>query len=171
MEAADGGGSKILYKRRTPDARWDIGSTDVTTSDDGVAVRPSILAMSLGSVTTLYTTYASVAAFVERSRNLAIGPLTAVPSSPVPSLLGWRIGPNPLQSGSPLRLVGRGAPPGNTIQIFDLSGRRVAEASLRIERDGWTTEIPGARTREWPSGVYFARLGGAAGSVRLVVLH
>jgi immune inhibitor A len=172
MEAADGGGSRILYKRRGPDARWDIGSTEVTTSDDGVAVRPSILARSAGSVTTLYTTYAAVAAFVERSRNLAIGPLTAVSSAPIEAVFAWRIGPNPLRPGTSLRLVGQGAPPpGARVEVFDLSGRRVAEAALRVTHDGWAAEVPGSRTREWSSGVYFAHLGGSPGSVRLVVLH
>jgi hypothetical protein len=172
MEAADGAGSKILYKRRSGDSRWDIGSTEVTTSDDGIAVRPSILARSTGSVTTLYTTYASVAAFVERSRNLSTGPLTAVSSPPIEAIFAWRIGPNPLQPGTSLRLLGQGAPPpGAHVEVFDLSGRRVAEAGLRVTRDGWAAEIPGSRTREWSSGVYFARLGGSPGSVRLVVLH
>jgi len=170
MEAASGGGSKILYKRRGTDAHWDVGSTEVTTSDDGVAVRPSILARSAGSVTTLYTTYTSVAAFVERSRNLEVGPLTAVPSTPVAAVFAWRIGPNPLRPGATLRLVGQGTPPAG-VEILDLSGRRVAAADLHLGRDGWSAEIPGTRTREWPSGVYFARLGGVVGSVRLVVLH
>ncbi len=173
MEAVTTGSSQILYKAWHPSGGWDIGNTEVTLASDGVAVMPTVVPRDPTSLTTLYTNYAQgVPAFTERNRNTAIQPLTAVPpeAPPLAPEIGG-VGPNPLRAGARLRLVGRGPLPVGAFEVFDLSGRRVASASIRASGETWTAEIPGSETRAWASGVYFARVAQGSARWRLVVLR
>ena len=126
-----------------------------------------------GTVTVLYTGYpGSVPAFMERDRNLWLQPLTAVPERPDSPAWMWRVLPNPVRAGRPLRL--QGVSPGTgpaRLEVFDVGGRLVASAEMRPNAGGWVAEIPGQTTREWASGIYFARLAGEGARARIVVLR
>ena len=173
MEATNAGVTQILYKEWRPDGGWDVGNTEVTRTSDGTATWPTVLPRRSGAVTVLYIDYSTgVAAFMERDRGLWEQPLTAVPDSGPFAAGGWRILPNPLRAGRPLRLHWEGVrPTAGRMEVLDLSGRRVASADLRGDGDRWFAEIPGSVTRGWASGVYFARLRGEAARARIVVLR
>ena len=173
MEAVRSGSSEILYKASHPNGGWDIGSTEVTVSSDGVAVRPTVLPRDGSTLTVLYTAYLQgVPAFVERDRNTALQPLTAVDEVIRLPHGAFHGAPNPLRAGARLRLTGHGSEPEpGAVEVFDLSGRRVARAPIVPTTDGWWAEVPGSETRGWSSGIYFARLSGGASRLRIVVLR
>ena len=104
---------------------------------------------------------------MERERGAWDPLLTAVPPEPAsaPSV-GLRIGPNPLLAGAPLQL--RGAA-GQSVEVFDLTGRRVA--AVTSPAAATTITIPGSVTRGWNSGVYFVRAGAARARASFVVIH
>jgi M6 family metalloprotease-like protein len=169
MEAAQSGGSRILYKEWRPNGGWDVGDTEVTLQGDGVAARPTVLPIRQG-VTVLYTGYpGGVASYMERDRDL-VAAVTAVPEHlHAPSL--WRARPNPLRAGQTLVLTGEGAPVSPVFELFDLAGRVVARTPLVPSQGGWRAEIGGGETRGWRSGVYFARFPGGRVQARIVVLR
>ncbi|TMQ71217.1 MAG: M6 family metalloprotease domain-containing protein, partial [Candidatus Eisenbacteria bacterium] len=159
MEAATSGSSQVLYKAWHPSGGWDIGNTEVTGTSDGVAVLPAVVPRDQTSLVVLYTGYVqNVPAFMERDRNTQAQPITAVADPGPSNRSGFlRGGPNPLRAGDRLRLVGHGATPPGALEVFDLSGRRVARAAIVADGGDWKAEIPGNETRSWPAGVYFAR--------------
>ena len=171
-EATLNGSSQILYQEMRPDGVWDVGATEVTRGTDGPATRPMVLPSSPGHTTVLYISYGGVAgALMERERGSWNPQLTAVPPEPPSSrLLELRIGPNPLRAGTPLRLSWTGAPPeARRLEVFDLSGRRVASTSLPSAA-GAVSFSP-AVTGGWHDGVYFVRAGVGRPRVSFVVVR
>jgi hypothetical protein len=171
MEAVASGFSQILYKAWRSDGGWDVGNTEVTTRD-GVSVRPAVLLRDGSSLTVLYTAYVQdIPIFMERDRKVILQPLTAVDEPPMEIFAAMRAAPNPLRAGSRVRFAGRGQPPRGNLDVFDLTGRRVARAPVLSTSEGWYAEVPGHETSRWMSGVYFARLEEGSARLRIVVLH
>ena len=118
----------------------------------------------------LYTTYSGPQAqLVERDRNIQPPLLTAVDDAPHLAAPIWNVVPNPVRAGQQLRLWGSDGP--GVLAVFDLGGRRVASAESRRDARGWWAEIPAAVTRNWRSGVYFARVRDQQLSTRIIVLR
>jgi hypothetical protein len=104
---------------------------------------------------------------MERERGDRNPPLTAVPSEPSGTVgIELRVGPNPLLAGAPLHLR---VAAGQGLQVFDLTGRRVA--AVASPAAAGTITIPGSVTRGWNSGVYFVRAGSARARASFVVIH
>jgi immune inhibitor A len=170
MEATTGGITQILYKEWRSNGGWDVGATEVSRTSEGVATLPMVLPRRAGSVTVLYTGYpAGAAAFMERDRNLLQQPLTAVAETPLRKFTPWSALPNPIRAGQRLRLRG-GSGPG-LFEVFDIGGRLVGSGESHREGSTWSVEIPSQVTRDWRSGVYFARLRGGNDRARIVVLR
>ena len=172
MEALRGGVPQILYKERRNDGGgWDIGATEVSRVTDGAATVPAVLPRRSGVVTVLYTGYlGSQAQLVERDRNIQPLSLTAVDAdAPHMQASIWNAVPNPVRAGQGLRLWGSDGP--GVLEVFDLGGRRVATAQSRRDARGWWAEIRPEVTRDWRSGVYFARVRDRQQSTRIIVLR
>ncbi len=173
--AVNGGVPQVRYKRRQPGRGWDYGGTEVTRVADGGAARPQVIPGPGDEVAVLYLRPTQTQdLLMERRRYPPLGAV-AVPA-PVPATAppGLRLGPNPLTAGSPLVLRFPGLPTevGETLDLYDLAGRRIASARLARQGESVAAEIPGGVTRAWPSGVYFARLRrDDVPAVRLVVLR
>jgi immune inhibitor A len=167
-EAAVNGSSQILYQEMRPDGAWDVGATEVTRGSDPPATRPMMIPATPGHTTVLYISYAATGgALMERERGDWNPLLTAVPAEPGSRAgLELRIGPNPLVAGAPLHLEGAA---GRALEVFDLTGRRVAAVPAATTAE-WIT-IPGSVTRGWNSGVYFVRAGSARARASFVVIH
>jgi M6 family metalloprotease-like protein len=169
VEALVSGISQIRYKHFEPDRGWEWGSTEITRANDGTALRPAVLPRTPRVVTVLYTGYpAGQPALIERVRDPELATIIAVTDSrAAPPAL--RVGPNPVRQGATLALLWSGSQaPGGPAEIFDLAGRRLLARPFARRGASWVAEL-GRVT--WPSGVYFARAGSAAGTVRLVVIR
>ena len=168
-EAAINGSSQILYQEMRPDGAWDVGATEVTRGTEP-ATRPMVLPSSPGHTTVLYLSYDGTGgALIERERGDWTPQLTAVPPDLLaPSALDLRVGPNPLRAGSPFHLTWAGAPAvANRLEIFDITGRRVASAGAPPSTGA--AIIPASVTRGWHDGVYFVRAAGRERATFVVI--
>ena len=94
------------------------------------------------------------------------------PGGPAPVAL--RLGPNPLRPGQALEL--RGSAPGTGgpafVDLYDVTGRRVASAPLLADAGTTRARWTARETAVWSSGIYFARVrGDASATARFVVLR
>ena len=170
MEALRSGVPQILYKEWRQDGSWDLGATEVSHVSDVTATVPTVLPRRASTVTVLYTAYSgTLAQLVERDRNIQPQSLTAVSDAISIEVALWNAVPNPVRAGQRLRLWGSDGP--GVLEVFDLGGRRVATAESRRDARGWWAEIPSEITRNWRSGVYFARIRDRQQSTRIVVLR
>ena len=80
-----------------------------------------------------------------------------------------RLAPNPLRSGQSLRLESQGD--GDRFEIFDLSGRHMADIPAQSENGRRIATVPASITAAWTDGIYFARLRGGRTEARIVVLR
>jgi immune inhibitor A len=171
--AMTGGVPQVRYKRRHPTRGWDYAGAEVTLPSEGTAGRPAIVPGLQEEISIFYLMPTADQERLLERRRFRASELVGVgdPVTPAPRI-ALRLGPNPLRAGSPLvfRLPDDSAAPDRVVEVFDLSGRRIASATSG--EGGVTAEIPGTITRGWQSGVYFARLrGDLAPAARLVVLH
>lgn len=168
------GVQQIRYRRWTDAHGWDARSTEVSVIADGNCSGPRVIALSPGNVSVLYTRYDDVAShFMTRDRRLDGAPPTAVEpfTAGAPSVT---LGPNPLRTGHGLEAWWSGPPDGTAppLELFDISGRRVAALEFGATGAVRRAHLDAAVTRDWASGVYFARVRGERGAaVRLVVLR
>ena len=156
------------YRLWTPARGWDVRSTHLTQGGEG-GNHPVSLPHSTHDVTVLFTRESEFdLQLVERRRRLGVSATTSAPP-PAVAVSAWQLAPNPLRAGAALRLAAIGE--AAEFEIFDLGGRRMAV--IRSETEGpWRRAfVPPALTAEWPGGVYFARLRGAATTQRFVVLR
>ncbi len=174
FESTVNGAQQVRYRRWTAEHGWDVRSTEVSASSDGNASNPHIIAFSPGNLSVLYTQYDGVTPrFMTRDRRLDPAPPTAVAPS-LPGAVRIALGPNPLRAGHGLEAWWSGppdaiAPP---LELFDIAGRRVAELEFAATGAVRRAHLDPAATRDWASGVYFARLRGERGSAsRVVVLR
>jgi immune inhibitor A len=170
-----GGTFQVRYQRRREGHGWDLVGTNVTRPEDGNAAFPAVFPTSPGSVTLAYTTHPGVDfRMVTRRRVLdAPDPIASVgPTHGGPRPLLIR--PNPVRAGHSvvLHVEGVSAAAGAMVDVYDLSGRRVAEIRLEGVNDQRFAWIGGDRTSDWAAGVYFARVRDVKGlATRLVVLR
>jgi len=171
--AANGGVPQVRYKRWQPVRGWDAASTEVTLVGDGPTRAPALVPTSASEVSVLYFSFPGGRIQQMERRRLAPATTLDVPGPhAAPPLVGLRLGPNPLRAGDLLRLAVDIRFPGGNVDVYDVSGRRVASAPLIAEGIGSAAEIAGEVTRTWPSGVYFVRVRDQVeGAGRLVVLH
>jgi hypothetical protein len=108
---------------------------------------------------------------------LATGPGSEVPAGPVvvSSLALLPCAPNPFASATALRF-GMPAPGMASVEILDVTGRRVRIQTLGERAAGWHVETVAATDADGyalPSGVYFVRLvaGGESRTAKMVVRH
>jgi hypothetical protein len=100
----------------------------------------------------------------------AFVPSPTVGVAPVPGSLATRFGPNPVAAGGRIDFV-RARAPDAPLEVFDLSGRRVARAPFHggagSYRASWiTTDATG---QPLPAGLYLARVGREPASRVIVV--
>jgi M6 family metalloprotease-like protein len=173
--ANNGGVQQVHYKRWQPNGGWDYTSTEVTLVSDGPMARPAVVPASADEVSVLYLGFpGGVTQQLERRRGLPASTVAAPqPIRAVPAL-AFRLGPNPLRAGAPLVLQATISPgsPAPVVDLFDLTGRRVASVPLVPRGDGAFAEVPGEATSGWHGGVYFAHLRGRGlRAARLVVIR
>jgi hypothetical protein len=168
-----GGALEVRYKHWEPGRGWDLSSTRVT--QEGSATRPALLPLGPRTVSIVYIGFpGGSTALMERRRELTPEVAVDVPEPAVELATQVRVGPNPLRPGVALALhwpadVG---PEGGLVDFFDVSGRRVASAPLAAARGEAVGQLSGDVTRQWSSGVYFARLRGSPSpTARIVVLR
>ncbi len=157
------------YRLWTPARGWDLGGTTLVAGGEG-GIFPAVLPHSPGDVTALYIRQDGPELQVtERRRRLgASATLSSPPGAPA-APAGWRLAPNPLRAGGALSLGAAGE--GTAFEIYDLSGRRVAEVDA-VARGSWReARLPAGATAGWAGGVYFARLRGGGAAARFVVLR
>lgn len=181
FERSVNGVSQVRYRHRDPTLGWDASSTDITAVLDGAAVQPAVLATSPGNVIVVYCGFQGVEPrFMERCRLTDSPGVLAVPMSIAatsPTRLSVR--PNPVHAGHDVELHWSAAPrPGSgpaspaALEIYDLTGRRVATVDLQAQGTQLSGRLGSSLTRPWLAGVYFLRLRGASGPAqRLVVLR
>jgi len=174
FESGVSGVQQIRYRRWTTAHGWDVRSTEVSASSDGNASNPRIIALSPGNVSVLYARYDGLAPhFMTRDRRLDSAPPTAV-TPPLTGVVRIALGPNPLRAGHGLDAWWSGppdaiAPP---LELFDIAGRRVAALEFAASGTVRRAHLDAGATRDWASGVYFARVRGErAAASRVVVLR
>jgi len=168
-----GNSQQVFYKRWRRNLGWDFQGTEISTTLDGSAAQTLVLPTSQGNVTVNYVGYdATGPRFMVRRRELDGAPAATVLRRAAEPPLALAIRPNPLRAGQGLELEWSGAPPapGAAVELFDLSGRRVAAATLERGAARWRARFSPALTSKLASGIYFARARGAA-AARLVVLR
>jgi immune inhibitor A len=173
-EALPAGIAEVRYLQSRPGVGWDAVSTRVTDVQDGTASRPVALPASDREVAIAYNQFTDDGTRIRMRRRVvgATALTAAVPIEPTGTFL--RCGPNPLRAGAPLELIWNGVGPVERprVELFDLAGRRVAEAPLIPAGRGWRAHLSGERTRALAAGVLFARVPGAPqATVRLVVVR
>lgn len=173
FEQATTGGLSVRYKRWRPERGWDYRTTQVSLPQDGSASNPCVLPISFGDVTVLYTGFDGTRLRMGERRRQLDGGLVASAPPPVPALSLIQLAPNPLRAGGALEArFPAGDDPAPRLEIFDATGRRMAEAEVRAQGTWWRAHLDGALTAGWPAGLYFARLSGErAPARRLVVLR
>ncbi|HEY2953808.1 MAG TPA: M6 family metalloprotease domain-containing protein [Candidatus Eisenbacteria bacterium] len=166
-------GQQVLYKRWRPVEGWDFMGTEVSSAAEGTASAPLVMPTSPGNVTVLYFAYGAAGPrFMSRSRALDGVPQAIPARGAAQPLVALAIRPNPLRAGQELDLEwsARAPRPEGGVELFDLSGRRVASATLERGADRWWARFSPALTSRLASGVYFARARGSA-AARIVVLR
>lgn len=174
-EFAVGGSTQIYYKRWRPAWGWDFSGTEISSAQDGSASAPLVLARSAGDVSVLFTGYGDTGQrFMERRRQLDIGPPQAAPLAASVASGPLSLRPNPLRAGQELELDWAGSAPGPqpVAELYDIAGRRVSSAVLERRGDGWRARFSGVVTSRLSTGIYFVlpRAAGAAAQ-RLVILR
>ena len=175
-ETTKNGTQEIRYKNWTLSHHWDFVSTEVTRESDGGARQPRVVATAPQQLTVLFTGYpAGQPRFMTRDRRLGPTLITAAPQ-PAPEIeSGLALGPNPLRAGGALELRWSGdartLAAGPMVDLFDVSGRRLAALPLAGTGTTRFARISSSTTATWPAGLYFARLRGSGAATRLVVLR
>ena len=165
---------QLYYKRWRPGLGWDVAYTELTSGNDGDAVFPSVLATRPGTVSVLYSSTSAEPRFMERRRQLEPPPVevTAVGPPAAPDAHRLTAGPNPLRPGVALELSWVATGEDRQVDLYDLTGRRVASAVATADGARRFARLDGERTLRLASGVYFARpRGWTDGGARLVVLR
>ncbi len=172
FEATVSGTPQIRYIHRDPTRGWDVASTEVTEIQQGIGARPSLLAFHPRVASVLYSGFPQGnPTFFERERNDFVGLVpTSVPSASLPPA-PFHIGPNPVRPGGVLEVRGSGASPHDPIEVFDVSGRRVAAVTARESGAAWSARFGPGVTGTWASGVYLVRLRDSGQVGRIVVLR
>lgn len=169
--ANNGGVPQVRYKRWQSIRGWDAASTEVTLVSDGPARAPALVPTTSSELSVLY--FGFTGGQIQQMERRRVLPASAldVPATPPAPTVALRLGPNPLRAGDMLRLALDMRSPGS-VDVYDLTGRRIASAPLIAEGIGSAAGFPGDVTRTWPSGVYFVRVRDQVeGAARLVVLH
>ncbi len=174
-ELSNGGIPQVMYKRYRTDRGWDLGSTEVTRSADGIASRPQVVPRESGRVSVMFLTFpGGVPTWSERRREARrlLAP-TGVPASPPVAVSRLALAPDPVRAGGAVRVAWAGTAPagGVRVRFYDVSGRHVGDTELARSGPAWVGTLDAGRTREWGAGVYFARVEGTREAARLVVLR
>lgn len=161
-------GMQVRYRRYVPGRGWDFRSTNVSDALEGSASRASVLAVTNGGVSVLYSSFAGVGfRQLSRRRRLDGGAAAEVPDPPR-ALVKLAVGPNPLRAGQALSIRGASIAPASRVELFDAAGRRLAATTA--ERDGGLASFDRGVTGTLPVGLYFIRAGRDA-VARLVVVR
>ena len=167
------GMQQLRYLRWRDSFGWDLVGTNLSGPDDGDATSPAILAGGAGDLTVFFTGHPQGAPrFNLRRRVLepvpppvSVGPPAAAGGS---ALRAW---PSPLRAGATLSLHVPGVPPGETVDVFDVGGRRIGSAVLGADGIPGAAHIDGAVTGTWRAGVYFVRARRGGVPARIVILR
>lgn len=162
-------GLQARYRRFVRGRGWDFRSTDVSDPETGSASRTSVLAVTHGGVSVLYTSYGA-AGYQQFSRRRRLDGNAAldVPVTRPPLAVPLALGPNPLRAGQGLVLSGAAIGPAARVELFDASGRRLA--ATVADASGGRAVFDRGVTGALAPGLYFVRAGGNA-RARLVVLR
>jgi len=160
------------YRLWAPTHGWDFGGTEISI-DGSPGLFPTVLPHTTHDITSLYVRDdVSHLQLVQRTRQMGVTTTTAVgtpPAEAAPAAL--RLAPNPLRAGARLVIAGVAGDREARVEIFDLSGRRVADVPARPDGAALRAEIGPSITAGWTGGVYFARLRGERAARRFVVLR
>jgi hypothetical protein len=164
---------QVFYKRWRPGLGWDVAVTEVTDVNEGDAVFPSVLPSRPGTVSVLYSRPSGEPRFMERRRQIEPPMIVIAAGDPAPARARvLEAGPNPVHAGAALEMRWTGAGNAREIDLYDLSGRRVASALSTPDGERRVARLEGDHTRRLAAGVYFVRpRGWDQGGVRLVVLR
>jgi M6 family metalloprotease-like protein len=161
-------GMQVRYRRYVQGRGWDFRSTNVSDPAEGSASRASVLAVSNGGVSVLYTSFAGYDfRQLSRRRRLDGGAAAGAPDPPR-AWVRLAVGPNPLRAGQSLSIRGASIAPAARVELFDAAGRRLAATTA--ERDGGLASFDRGVTGTLPVGLYFIRAGRDA-VARLVVVR
>jgi hypothetical protein len=173
METSGAGVPQVRYKHYDPLRGWDVASTEVTLPAEATGFRPAMVVGRPGIVTIFYGSFLSgVPRLMERSRDEASAGVAAVESDHrTPTRIALRAGPNPLRIGRAFEMIRSEAPRAGdeSVEFFDLAGRRVAAAPWVARGTRWTARLEPGQTSTWAGGVYLARSG--ATTLKVVVLR
>jgi hypothetical protein len=173
--ANNGGVQQVRYMLSRPGRGWDYAGTEVSLVSDGPMARPTVAPASPAHVSVLYFSFPDGRTrHLERRRRLGDEPVAAPQPASRVTPFGLRLGPSPLRAGAPLALRSILEPGLTTlvVDVMDLAGRRVASVPLVARGVEAFGQVAGETTREWRSGIYFARLRGPRPhSARLVVIR
>jgi len=164
---------QLRYHRWRESYGWDGFGTNVTDAAQGDATFPGMVATGSGHVTVLFTAHPGGEPRFQIRRRSLDDPSAPVAVEP-PALVeaGMRIYPNPMRAGSMLRFRRPDAAAGQVVDVFDVSGRRVGSASFGTRGLASEARFEPSTTARWATGIYFARVRGAAGpTARIIVLR
>ena len=163
-------GLKLRYRNKPANDAWDVTSTDLSFPGNDTGGQPILLPRRDGNVDVAYTgTVAQQSRFMIRRRIVAPERTTDVGGEPPIATLA----PNPAPAGAGIvaragtQFVANGA----MLDIFDTSGRRMISVPMLGGDARWSARVPAGASRQWPAGVYFARLRNSRQWSRLVVVH
>ncbi len=175
-------GLQLRYRHKGAGEPWDVASTDLSFPSGDVGGQPILLPRRDGNVDIVYTGgVAQQARFMLRRRVVAPERLTDVSAAPpVATLTALWLAPNPINAGTPFiaRIGSLGARTGAlgtqttaTLDVFDISGRRMVSVPMLHDRASWTAAVPPGSSRQWPGGVYFARVRDSGQWTRMVIVR
>jgi M6 family metalloprotease-like protein len=161
-------GLQMRYRRFVPGQGWDFRSTDISDPLQGSVSRGSVLAVSHGGASVLYSAYDGYKYSQFSRRRRLDGHLAAgVPKGRFETV-PLALGPNPLRPGQTLVVRGAALRPGTSVELFDAAGRRLA--AVAADPAGGRAAFALEATGPLPAGLYFVRAGRNA-LARLVVVR
>jgi len=161
------GVQRIRYKLWRPGLGWDERATEVSDAADLSTAFVEVLPTSTGNVTVLWSGFdGSGQRLRMRERKLDGNLVTAVPPQPPRAEPELAAGPNPLRAGQALELAGAALHPGDTVDLVDAAGRKVASALADAAGRAHILD-----TGALLPGLYFASVRSGAARGRIVVLR
>lgn len=170
-EATTDAGLEVRYRRWRTHRGWDAESALLSGDVGGNAVHPAVLPITESHVLVTFTAHPAGAPHFMIRRRVPPTPVLDAPEAGPATVRAAAVAPNPLPRGGTLELAWPGPARGEgRADVFDLSGRRIAEVRLEASPDGWRARLGAGVTRDWAPGIYFARPRSGDGTVARWVL-